>query len=199
MTVVHSDYWRFDSSSGQKDAWNVIPVNGADVFRQLLASQGPLFPAILTSKAALAKIGLLDERVPSYQEWDTAIRLSKICRFIHIPEPLFVYHLHGGETISKDRKRSLEGYQYILDKFRNEIIDMCGKEAFNRHLKMNALKAMRLDEHEYAVTIIEKSPDKPLEMHIISGLARFGVSPSFYAQPLHFMYRSVSFLKRLLK
>ena len=48
----------------------------------------------------------LDDSVPSYQEWDTSLILAKNgANFFHIKEPLFIYNLHSGTTISKDMLR----------------------------------------------------------------------------------------------
>jgi glycosyltransferase involved in cell wall biosynthesis len=61
-----------------------------DIHKEFLKKGSILFPAILTSKKALEQINYLDEKIPSYQEWDTAIRLSKICDFIFMKEPTFI-------------------------------------------------------------------------------------------------------------
>ncbi len=60
-------------------------------YKLLLERPAPLFPTILTSKKALLEIGLLDENVPSYQEWDTSIRLAKKCKFIQYSKNLYLH------------------------------------------------------------------------------------------------------------
>ncbi len=109
-------------------------VEGENVYPLLLTKPGPFLQSMLVSRRALEKISYLDEKVPSYQEWDTAIRLAKHCRFMYIKEPLFIYHLHEDETISKDNKRDIAGYQYVIDKFKNDIIEVCGKRVWENHL-----------------------------------------------------------------
>lgn len=154
MTVVHTDCWRYDAVTGAKTLWELLLIDGPTVLPKLLNSSGPMFQGMLTSKAALESIGLLDEKVPSYQEWDTAIRLAKICRFMHLREPLFTYYLHEGDTISKDMQRDIDGYQYIVDKFRDDIITFCGIEVYNSHLLNNAFKAVRWGFREKAIGIL---------------------------------------------
>jgi hypothetical protein len=74
-----------------------------------------MFQSLLVKKTALMDIGLLDDYVPSYQEWDTSIRLSANHRFYYINKPLFTYNfLHDGEEISKDLKRDIAGFQYVV-------------------------------------------------------------------------------------
>ena len=94
MTVVHGDCTIYYHSSGEKHRWELPLTEGKTAFIQLFSQSSVLFPTILTSKKALEKIGFLDENILSYQEWDTAIRLSKICNFIHIREPLLIYNIH---------------------------------------------------------------------------------------------------------
>ena len=140
-----------------------------------------MFQGILTSKTALAKIGFLDERVPSFQEWDTSLRLAKYCRFIHLQEPLFIYHLHSGETISQNKKRHLKGYQYVVDKFKDEIFQNCGVYAYNKHLVNNALNAIHWGYCKYAEHILAKSEGKTAEILILKLMARFRIKPDFYS------------------
>lgn len=107
-----------------------LPITEGNCYKQLLYSAGPTFPSMLVSKEALERIRLLDINAPSYQEWDTSIRLAKSCKFIHVHEPLFIYHQHKGETISKDMQRDIIGVNYIRMKFRNEFINYYNESAF---------------------------------------------------------------------
>lgn len=105
------------------------------VYNALLRESFCLFQGMLTSKESLIKIGLLDENVPSFQEWDTAIRLAKIREFSYIHKPLFVYHLHDGETISKSQKKAIDGLEYICDKYKYEIMNQLGSKALVQRYK----------------------------------------------------------------
>jgi hypothetical protein len=119
----------------------------------LLKRPSTLFPAILTSKKTLYEIGLLDIHVPSYQEWDTSIRLAKICEFIHIREPLFVYNIHSDETISKNKSKDIEGYWYIVKKFE---YDMRKYGYYNKHLKTLIIRSLEFGLLEYALDFLER-------------------------------------------
>lgn len=180
MTVVHTDCFRFDHATSIKSLWSLPRVDGKMVSPKLLSVAGPMFQGMLTSKAALEKIGLLDEGVPSYQEWDTSIQLAKQCRFIHLREPLFVYHLHTADTISKNREKDVEGYQYVIDKHRQEILDLCGANALNGHLENNALKAIRWGLYEDAGKILAKSIGVTARGRRLKFLARHKINPRWY-------------------
>lgn len=133
-TVVHSNALRYYSAKNTMELWEFPRLEGENLYSTLLLSKSALFQAMFTSKIALEKIGYLDEQVPSFQEWDTSIRLSKYCRFIHIKEPLFIYHLHEDETISEDKRKNILGRQYIIEKFENDVKAFCGERAWNTAL-----------------------------------------------------------------
>lgn len=129
---------------GRKHIWRVLGHSGC-VYKMALVSPFALFPSIMTKKENLLKIGLLDENVPSYQEWDTAIMLSKVCEFIYLDKPLFIYYLHDGETISKNKKRDIDGWEYVCQKHKYEILAQYGLIGLVRRYEviMNRCKALR--------------------------------------------------------
>lgn len=159
LTVVHGNGWRFDYQTGEKTIIDVSAANGDQAYLNLLRGSAALFPAILTSKKALKKIGYLDELVPSYQEWDTSIRLSKICQFVHINKPLFIYHIHCEDTISKSIKNDILGVDYITKKFKNEIILNHSFLFYSNRIKSNIERALQHNYHELAGELIQKSND----------------------------------------
>lgn len=67
-------------------------------------------------KECLTSIQLTDESVPSYQEWDTHIRLSETCIYHTLEEELIDYIKWEKDTISSNVERSIEGFLYVLEK-----------------------------------------------------------------------------------
>lgn len=132
--VIHGNALAIEELSGRK--YEMKPaISGNTSYRCLLERCGPMFQAILCSKTSLEKISFLDENVPSFQEWDTSIRLAQHCEFIHLDKTLFVYNKHLGETISKNLLKDIEGYQYIIDKHEEQIRTCCGNHIFDAHLR----------------------------------------------------------------
>lgn len=113
-----------------------VPLTTGKCYRQLLLRPAPMFQALLVSKDAILEADGLDNDCPSYQEWDTAIRLARKCEFIHIQQPLFAWICHAGETISKDYRRDVLGFAYVIGSHKQEIIAVHGHRAWRR-LKMN--------------------------------------------------------------
>jgi glycosyltransferase involved in cell wall biosynthesis len=198
MTVVHADAWLYDHNTGERNKWRLQRLEG-EVFSELLRLPGSFFPSILTTKVALEGVGLLDENVPSYQEWDTAIRLAKDCNFIHLQEPTFIYHLHSGETISKNRIKDIDGYQYVIDKHREEILNYCGIATMNNHLIVNALKAMRWGYYVKAREILAKTVGNSVHSEILQLMARWELNPSIYDISDRIIRRSSIVLEKVTK
>jgi len=134
-SFLYCNAYRFDKARGIKSIRLLPVVEGENQYSTLLQSPAPLFPTILTSKEALEKIGYLDEQVPSFQEWDTSIRLAKYCRITHMKEPLMIYHTGSGDTISGSATKHIEGWNYIISKYERDIKALCGEDAW---LKLNA-------------------------------------------------------------
>lgn len=82
-------------------------------------------------KDALLNIGLLDEYCPSMQEWDTHIRLSKHCKYHLLPKVLCEWNTGGDDTITKDKKRHVEGRLYIYRKHHSEFRRFAYKHYLN--------------------------------------------------------------------
>lgn len=156
--VVHGGMMRYYPRTDSTELWDLPVVAGKSCYAALLQAPGPLFPTILTSKKALQDIDYLDERVPSYQEWDTAIRLAKICEFIHIREPLAVYWLHEGDTISKNKRRDVEGYRFIIEKHRAAIEEILGKKEWLRHCAVLINRYAKFGFFDDACQLLRKMP-----------------------------------------
>ena len=187
MTVVHGNCYLKKANSDKLKHWNLDKIDGANVYNQLLAKSDTFFPAILTSKRALTKINFLDEKAPSYHEWDTAIRLAKYCRFIHIHEPLFIYNIHQ-DTISKNSDDAVSGYQYIINKFKNEIKELCGDTVFTNHLIINSTLAFNNNKNELGRSLLKQVPNNFLIKYILQLLSYLRIKPIYFLRikPIYF-------------
>lgn len=114
--------------------WNLPKLRG-NAYRSLLKSPSTTFPCLLVKRKLLEKIGYLDEAIVSFQEWDTAIRLAEIAQFAFVDSPLFIYHLHNEDTISKDMIRDANGFAQIVEQHKDQILKFAGKEALYNHYK----------------------------------------------------------------
>lgn len=95
----------------------------------VLVSSKILFQTMLVRKKALEDIGLLNEGVPSYQEWDTSIRLSINHKIYYIHKPMFIYNIYDGDTISNDLTRGIKGFNYVI---------LSNREFYYKYVGINA-------------------------------------------------------------
>jgi glycosyltransferase involved in cell wall biosynthesis len=129
---IYTNAFLFDTVKGSKKVWLLPVVEGAAQHANLLQSPAPLYQTMLVSKEALRKIEYLDENVPSFQEWDTSIRLAKYCTIIHIKEPLLIYHVGDGSAISGNKTKNIQGWYYIISKHEDDIKKYCGENAWQK-------------------------------------------------------------------
>lgn len=155
--VIHGDGIRQDEQSGAEELIQ-SPLTTGDCYHQLLLRAGPMFPALLVPRWAILEAGGLDNDCPSYQEWDTAIRLSRICRFVHVREPLFIWKWHAGETISKDFVRDLRGFDYVIRQHREEILAAHGHRAWRRLKIGNIARALSARQWDEAEAMMAEEP-----------------------------------------
>jgi glycosyltransferase involved in cell wall biosynthesis len=157
LLVIYSDCIVKDHSTNTEYVWNLPEVDGDKPFRKLLKNPSPMFQGLVTSKQALKDINYLDEDILSYQEWDTTISLSKNCNFIHIKEPLFIYHKHAEETISKDIGRDILGIDYIRVKFRADFTKYYSEPFFIELLLANIGRVSNYGYWDLGLMLLKKN------------------------------------------
>lgn len=149
-SVVYADC--YIDKSGERETWN-LPGKSGNIYESLLLKPAPMFQALLVKKDFFVDLNYLDENAPSYQEWETCIRLSKNHTFIHLNEPLFVYYLHEGETISKNPAKDVKGYSYIVRKHLSETISHLGFSGACYHYRVILLKCFHYRNYRCLIYI----------------------------------------------
>jgi glycosyltransferase involved in cell wall biosynthesis len=109
----------------------IIPKLKGNLFKELLKGSfiGGITPLI--KKECFQKSGLFDTSLPSGEDWDMWIRISKNYEFDYVPEALAIYHIHG-KQISANFDDTINGFQKILEKYSNEICRY--PSIYNEHL-----------------------------------------------------------------
>lgn len=131
--VIYGDC--YTCRHGKKTLWN-LPGRTGNLYDYLLIHPGPMFQSLLAKKELFLRIGLLDENVVAYQEWDTAIQLAREAKFIHMRRPLFNFYQHDGERISYNMDANIRGYSYIVKKYQKEIMERHGIKGINLHYSL---------------------------------------------------------------
>ncbi len=136
VSVVHSE--AFIQRPNEPLDRYYIPAWSGNIYAKILTKEGPVFPALLVKKEALEKINYLDEKIRSYQEWDTCIRLAKHFEFGFEPQPTFIYDYRTPNAISRDAIRAGAGYEQSLAKHWREIIVHAGIGTLASHYDVAA-------------------------------------------------------------
>ena len=147
--VIHGAGWIYKEQENTREIFPMPRLNGF-VYKELLAKPGSLYPCLFVPKKDLAEIGFLDEKTPSFQEWDISIALAKQLEFVFIDKPLMIYHIHGGDTISKNRIKEAEGWQYIVEKYSEEILKNVGAKVLAQHYSRIATLYLNAGERQRA-------------------------------------------------
>src|SRR5207245_118000 len=85
--VIHGAGWIYKEQENTREIFSMPILNGF-VYKELLTNPGPLYPCLFVPKKNLVEIGFLDEKTPSFQEWDLSITLAKQLDFVFIDKPL---------------------------------------------------------------------------------------------------------------
>lgn len=187
LTVVHSNVVRHYHREKRRQTWRLPKISGPTARSVLLGGATVLFPTVVTSRTALERISYLDERAPSHQEWDTAISLSRCCSFIHIEEPLVVYHIHEESSISKSSLRDVEGWSYIITKHANAIKGDGGQRAWNKHvlhLLRRCLDFRLWEQFDRHITMMPAEGQKDVRFILLVACRFLHIKPSCFMNEL---------------
>lgn len=77
---------------------------------------------IVIKRECINVCGGFREDMPSSQDYEMWLRLSKKYNAGYVPENLVILHLHEGDSITKSLDRRIEGYRKIIDAYYDDII-----------------------------------------------------------------------------
>jgi glycosyltransferase involved in cell wall biosynthesis len=102
---------------------DILPVKQGQLLEDLLIGNCVgSFSVVMIRKIFLEKVGYLDESLPSCQDWDLYLRLSKFSEFYYVKDVLINYYIHNdSHRITKKRAAVVVGYGKILSKFKDDI------------------------------------------------------------------------------
>ena len=113
--VIYSGFFYISEKSG-KIVSEIIPHLRGKVYANLLKGCILGSPTPLIKKRCFQKAGFFDETLPSCQDWDMWIRLSKYYDFDFVPDILAKHHVHGGQ-ISADLNAKIVAREKLMEKY----------------------------------------------------------------------------------
>lgn len=113
---VYTGHTNIDSSSGKRvGVW--IPQKRGNIFHELFTGNWVgTTSSVLLRKECFEKAGLFDKNLPSFQDYDMWIRISKLFEFEYIKEPLVKYSVHQNK-ISTNLDGIRQGMEIMLEKY----------------------------------------------------------------------------------
>ncbi len=102
-----------ENKHGRKKYIPHIKVREGMLYYQLLHENFIDTPAMLLKKEALVDVGMFNEQLPRFQDWDLALRLSKKYRLFHINQALHT-SFYGSNQISQNNKAGLKAKIYVF-------------------------------------------------------------------------------------
>jgi glycosyltransferase involved in cell wall biosynthesis len=153
------------------------------------------FNNLICKKSFIEKIGMLDEDCPSFQEWDTGIRLAMVSKFETVPEQLVLYYQRSSGRISNDMKRELQGLSYLYSKHKNLWISEVGVKIYYYNIFSLKQRILKNFKNEYC-EFLNRLPDLnaiPPKLLVQFKLLKFKTSA------LNFLFKIWLIPKKLLK
>ena len=94
--------------------------------------------SILLKKECFERVGLFDESLPSFQDYDLCLRISREFQFEAIPEQLFIYHIHEKKIWTNLEALSI-GLCRMLEKYGKDLSILRKNFGYYGHLEIGAL------------------------------------------------------------
>ncbi len=141
---------------------------------------------IIVRREFLALIQGLNETLRAYHEWDLCIRLARECDFDFVPECLTIYHEHTQSSISKNLLVDAQGYQHVVEFYKEDIVRECGEKALSSHYLKTARLFIQAEQFDLARDYFHKSIQKdPLNtkavLHYCATCLGWDIYKKFYS------------------
>ncbi|MER9849982.1 glycosyltransferase family 2 protein [Mesorhizobium sp. M0106] len=107
-------------------------------------SEGSFAPytasAVSARKACLDAVDGFDPDLSSFQDWDLWFRMAmNEVKFFSVREPLNIYTVHGGYSVSKDVDTRMRGLRQVTEKYRDKINI---ENFYRKHIALIAYKEL---------------------------------------------------------
>lgn len=100
-----------------------------DVHEHLLRGWCPSSTSLfIVAKQCFDSVGMFDENLNSFQDYDMWLRISKEFKFYHIDEYLVIKHDHDFFQVSKNPETRIKGFNKIKEKWGAEILETIGEK-----------------------------------------------------------------------
>ncbi|MGH7797814.1 MAG: glycosyltransferase family 2 protein [Candidatus Binatia bacterium] len=170
---VYTGYFIMDRGDGRVRG-QIVPRERGDLSEALLAGNciGGT-SSMLLRRACFDKIGLFDERLPSFQDHDLWLRIARKFHFAYVREPLFKYFVHG-DKIWTNAEALTAGLELMLRKYGQSAAFRRKCSIYYLALGVQHCEADQVNAGRKALIRAARLNPLALESYVYLGLALLG-------------------------
>jgi len=120
--VVYTGFWRIENNKKIYIPFSWVKQKEGNIHKELLKGNFVTTQSIVARKECFRKVGMFDEKLPRFQDWELVIRLSKYYNFKCIDEPLLISY-YTSESISANNDALIKALKLILSKHFNDFAE----------------------------------------------------------------------------
>tara|TARA_Y100000590_G_scaffold356080_1_gene410133 strand:+ start:578 stop:1504 length:927 start_codon:yes stop_codon:yes gene_type:complete len=113
--VVYSNFWMLKKDASKKKLYSKKSLPSGKIYNELINNYNVgILTTVIRKKLYLKLKKSFDERFSIIGDFDLFLRLSKICLFEGIQEPLAFYRLHGHNLSNINKEKEIEEFEIWL-------------------------------------------------------------------------------------
>jgi glycosyltransferase involved in cell wall biosynthesis len=170
---VYTGYFIVERSNA-KIRGQVVPTERGDLYEALLAGNciGGT-SSVLLRRACFEEIGLFDERLPSFQDYDLWLRIARKFHFEYVREPMLKYFVHD-DKIWTNSEALLQGLKLMLRKHGHSAAFRRKCSVYYLSLGVELCERNRLGAGRDALVSAARLNPLAIESYLYLGLALLG-------------------------
>ena len=118
--VIYTGFWRIKDKKKTYIPLSRVKQKEGSIHKELLKGNFISTQTILAKKECFEKVGVFDENLPRFQDWELVLRLSKHYDFKFIDEPLVLCYFTP-KSISTDSDAFLKAFKIIKEKYFKDL------------------------------------------------------------------------------
>ncbi|WP_290813394.1 glycosyltransferase [Halovivax sp.] len=171
--LVYTGVVQLDAAGGP-NAITATAVDGDATKRLLVRNVVGTISSVAVRREVIDEVGPLDERFPSWQDWEFYVRVSDAFRLRAIEEPLVVRHNAGEGQLSHDYETKRDA---TVSLFRRKYAPLAARygPAFEREFEAHL-------EYHLGLTATRCGAYGAARRHFLRAIRRYPFAPSFYLE-----------------
>lgn len=152
----------------------IVPTLRGNIFDSFLKVSVLGSPTPLIKKCCFQKAGLFDERLPSCQDWDMWLRISKYYEVDFVSDILAKHHIHKNQITEKIELK-IQGRKMMIKKYHDVLVNYPSILSihFSELGKLNCVAGNWKEGFEYFLKAIKLDPSQSIKIPLRDGLEIF--------------------------